>query len=183
MQGARGNLSGAAWIIHAALFLLLGQAASAADHRVETVAGTLIVPVDSNWVELKELPQGLEDAVGFRIGDGSLMQWLFVPGNQAPAGSGASGNLRILTMQLRRMLEEQNAEMGDDLLTLSGGSVKGYYVRATDPNPKSGEWKYTYAGWIAVGEFPVMFNIVWNQGGQAAADRALAAVKNLRLAR
>jgi hypothetical protein len=158
-----------------------GGPASAADHRHKFQDGTLIVSVDSTWNEVKDFPEDVIDAVGFRVGDGSLMQWLLQPGSGAPAGSGAGGNLRIMAMQLKRMLEEKTSDISDALLPIGGSGVTGYYVRAVDPDPGPDEWKYMYTGYVAVNDVPIMFNIVWNQGGQAAADRALAAVKTLRL--
>jgi hypothetical protein len=169
----------------AALVLWTGNALAVEFKLPTTLAGTLVLSIDANWKRLPEedLPEGFEDAVGFRIGDGTTMQWLLVPQNSAPPGSGSAANLRMLTLDMKRMLASQDALTSEDLLTLDGPDIRGFYIRATDPHPKAGEWKYMYTGWVAVNEFPVMFNIVWNTGGQTAADRALAAVKGMRRTR
>lgn len=167
----------------ALLAMLFAAAVLAADHKMDTAAGKLIFNVDANWTLAPEGSQEFEDAAVFRVGDGSTMQWLVAPANERGRGMGAGGDVRGLTQELSEFVKEQGGEISGGLITLEGARAKGYYVKAVDPAPKPGEWKYMYTGWVSVDSHPVMFNIVWNAGGQSSADRALESVKSMRLQR
>jgi hypothetical protein len=157
--------------------------ALAADHKLETVAGRLIFNVDANWTLVDELPEDMEGAVGFRVGDGSSMQWLVSPANEHGQALKSAADVRELTLYLREEVESQGGEIAGGLVPIQGPRARGFYLKAVDPAPGPGEWKYMYTGWVSVDSHPVMFNIVWNAGGQSSADRALESVKSMRLQR
>jgi hypothetical protein len=169
----------------AAGLVLTGLAAPsvAVERKLDVAAGTLVVDVDANWQPANDMSSEVSDvAVGFKLGDGSTMRWLFAPANDAPAGSGKPAQMRELTLALKEELAKQNAEFrGDGLLEIRTDHAIGYYVDAVDPRPKPGEYEFMMTGWVAVDSFPVMFNIVWNRGGERAAQRALDAVRGMRL--
>jgi hypothetical protein len=176
--------TGLARIICAAIvaFLTLAPSqASAAERKFPVAAGTLVVQVDPNWDNATDIPEELEGAVGFVLGDGTMMRWLMLPGNDMPPGSESSSDLRMMTNDLRRGLEKHSFDVSPDLISIEGPYVRGYYIRASNPNRTARGYRYVYTGFIAVNNFPVLFNIAWNSGGQGAADRAIAAVKNLRV--
>jgi hypothetical protein len=179
MEGKRSRATG--WLMGT----LLGftTVIFAADYKVDTVAGRLVLNIDVNWSLVDNMPEGMEGAVGFRVGDGSTMQWVFTPANEHGVGMGAGADMRELTMELKEMLEGEGGIISDGLQSIQTDRVRGFYVRAVDPAPRPGEWKFMYTGWVAVDSHPVMFNIVWNQGGQSSADRALASVRTMRLER
>jgi hypothetical protein len=169
------------WLL--GISLLLASALMAADHKMDTVAGRLVFNVDANWSPVDDFPEEMEHAAGFRVGDGSTMQWLVAPANELGRGMGKGADVRALTMELKEMLEADGGVVSDGLQTIQGERAQGYYIKAVDPSPRPGEWKFMYTGWVAVDSHPVMFNIVWNAGGQSAADRALASVRSMRLQR
>lgn len=175
VRRARGWLLG--------MSLLITGAVTAADHKMDTVAGRLVFNIDANWSLVDDLPEGMEDAAGFRVGDGSTMQWLVAPANEHGRAMGSGGDARDLTLELKEMVEGEGGVVSGGVQAIQGERARGYYIMAVDPAPKPGEWKFMYTGWVIVDSHPVMFNIVWNAGGQSSADRALASVRSMRLQR
>ena len=169
------------WLLGVAL--VFSQAALPADHKMDTVAGKLVFNIDANWSLVDDLPEDMEDAAGFRVGDGSTMQWLVAPANEHGRGMGSGGDARELTLELKEMVEGDGGIVSGGVQTIQGERARGYYIMATDPAPRPGEWKFMYTGWVIVDSHPVMFNIVWNAGGQTSADRALASARSMRLQR
>lgn len=163
--------------------LAFSNAAVPADFKLDTVAGRLVMDVDVNWTVVEELPEGLEGAALFRVGDGHSMQWLVAPANARGIGLGAGGDVRALTLALKEEIENQGGEVVGGLQAINTDRVRGFFVKAVDPSPGPDEWKFTYTGWVAVDAHPIMFNIVWDPGGQTSADRALATVRSMRLQR
>jgi hypothetical protein len=163
--------------------LAFGTLALAADHKIKTVVGRLVLNIDVNWTLVEDLPEGMEGVTMFRVGDGSTMQWLIAPANERGIGQGASGDVRDLTLTLKEEIESQGGEVVGGLQSIQTDRVRGYYIKGVDPSPGPDEWKFVYTGWVAVDAHPVMFNIVWDPGGQSSADRALASVRSMRLER
>ena len=167
----------------AAMLLGIGDAA-AVDRRYTTPIGVVIVDVDVNWTEMRSLPDGIE-GIGFEVGNGTVMQFMLGFLDDLPPGSANAGTLRQLTNDLRRSEAEDKVIVSDELMSVSGPDFTGYYYLATSPAavPAPGDYKHMYTGFIAVGSDPLMFTIAWNAGGKPAADRALAALKRLRVER
>jgi len=172
-----------AFVLSAIAALSLGSpAVLAGDQTWEVGNDALIVSIDGTWNEV-DVSSADPDAVGFQAGN-QLMQWLFVPTTNDSGKKVSEQALRMQTQDLRRELKSQGGEVSDDLLELSGGQVQGYYVKGVDPKAGSDEWEFAYAGFVLVnGKVPVMFNITWDKGGEGAANRALAAVRGMRLGR
>jgi hypothetical protein len=169
------------WLLIASL--AFSSAAIPADFKIDTVAGKLVMNVDVNWTLVEDLPKDMDGITMFRVGDGSSMQWLIAPANSRGIGLGAGGDVRDLTIELQEELESQGGVIEGGLQSIQTDRVRGFYIKAVDPSPGPDEWKFTYTGWVAVDSHPVMFNIVWDPGGQTSADRALATVRSMRLQR
>jgi hypothetical protein len=168
-----------AWAVIATLLV---PAAFAGNQLYPVGDDVLIVDIDGNWEEL-DVTDMDRDAVGFALGN-DAMRWLFVPTSNRGNALVKSADLKIHTRDLRREIESQGGDASDELFDLVGSQVEGFYLKGTDPSPGADEYKYMYSGYVLVGgRIPVMFNIVWNGGGVGAANRALAAVRNMRLAR
>ena len=163
--------------------LALSPAALPADFKIDTVAGRLVMNVDVNWTLVEDLPEDLEGTTVFRVGDGSSMQWLIAPANARGIGLGSGGDVRDLTLALKEEVEGQGGVVAGGLQAIQTDHVRGFFIKAVDPSPGADEWKFTYTGWVAVDSHPVMFNIVWDPGGETSADRALATVRSMRLQR
>ena len=51
-----------------------------------------------------------------------------------------------------------------------------------DPaNPKPGEFTFIYAGPLAIDKRAYVFQILWNAGGETAANKLHAALKSVRI--
>lgn len=168
-------------VLSAIAALSLGSpAVLAGDQTWEVGDDQLIVSIDGTWIEV-DVSSADPDAVGFQAGN-QLMQWLFVPTANDSGKKISEAALRTQTQDLRRELKSQGGETSEDLLELGGGQVKGFYVKGVDPNAGSDEWEFVYAGFVLINDkVPVMFNITWDKGGEGAANRALSAVRGMRL--
>ena len=119
--------------------------------------------------------------VTFSGTDASKMRVMLVPLPPNPNFTGDDGNLRILTRNMARELEASGGEVNHDQLAIQGTHVRGFYVKGVDPKPKPGEFTFIHAGMLAIGSRPYVFQILWNTGGEAAAGKALAALKTVRI--
>ena len=174
-----GRVSGIACLL--AMSLASGRA-TASERSYETPLGTVFVDVDSNWSAMRTLPNGIE-GIGFEVDGGKVMQFMLGTVEDMPSGVLDAGTLRRLTNELRRSDEADQLEVSEEILTLSGRGLRGYYYLATNPAaiPAPGDYKNMYTGYISVGPDALLFVIAWNEGGKSAADRALTALKRLRI--
>jgi hypothetical protein len=165
------------WIVVATLSLW-SPAGIAGDQTFEVGEDLLVVGIDGNWEELdaSDISPG---AVAYEIE--GVMRWFFEPHPRQP-GKISNGELRMLVQDLRREIESQGGETSGDLQEINGGNAIGYYVRSIDPKVAATDFKYQYIGYVVVGQtIPLEFSILWSKGGESMANRALAAVRSMRL--
>jgi hypothetical protein len=157
---------------------LWSPAGIAGDQAFEVGEDLLVVDIDGNWEEL-DASDISASAAAYEVE--GVMRWFFEPHPRQP-GKISNGDLRILVQDLRREVVSQGGEISGDLQEISGGNVIGYYVRSVDPKLGASDYKYQYIGYVVVGQaIPVEFSILWSRGGDSQANRALAAVRNMRL--
>jgi hypothetical protein len=172
-----------AWMrVGIATLFLAASAAFAGDVKYDVGDQVLVVNIDGNLdeVDVTDLDR---DAIGFQMSNG-MMRWLFVPTANSRGKKISESALRTQTNDLRREIQSQGGEASEDLLEIKGGQVSGYYIKGIDSDAGSDEWEFVYTGFVLVGEtLPVMFNIVWDKGAEGAANRALSAVRGMRLAK
>jgi hypothetical protein len=99
-----------------------------------------------------------------------------------PPGSSEQGKLRAVTLRMAGELAKQpNSEVSKEPTSFEGATAHGHYVTGVDHAPKPDEYKFIYSGFVGTGDQPFMFNIVWNDGGEASAKAMLESVKGLRI--
>jgi len=155
---------------------------ASAEKRFTLPSGeALVIRWNASWAEMAAPPGAPDGAVAFSGPDASKMRATLVPMPPNPNFTGDIGNLRILTRNLVRALEESGGEVQSEQLSIDGPNVRGLYVKGFDKAPKPGEFAFIYAGPLVIGSRPYIFEILWNTGGEAAANSALAALKTVRI--
>jgi hypothetical protein len=156
--------------------------AATTEKRFALPAGqTMVIKWSAGWADIAPPTGAPVGTVAFSGPDASKMRAMLVPMPPDPNFTGDSGNLRIVARNMARELEDSGGEVDHEQKPIEGANVRGFYVKATDHKPKPGEFSFIYAGPIAIGTRPYVFQILWNAGGEAAANNALAALKTVRI--
>jgi len=142
---------------------------------------TLVMKWTAGWADIAAPAGSPAGTVTFSGPDPSKMRVMLVPLPPDPNFTGDAGNLRILARNMARELENSGGEVDHEQKPLEGTNVRGFYVKGVDHNPKPGEFTFIYAGPLAIGSRPYVFQVLWNQGGEAAANNALTALKSVRI--
>jgi hypothetical protein len=170
-----------------ALFAVLPLAGAAdkvapAEKRFALPGGeTLVIKWTAGWTDIAPPPGTPAGTVAFSGPDASKMRVVLVPMPANPNFTSDEANLRTLAANMARELEKSGGEVSHEPLALEGKGVRGLYVKGIDHHSKPGEFSFVYAGPLAIGARPYVFQIVWNEGGEAAANQALAALENIRI--
>lgn len=160
---------------------LWSPAVPAGDQKFPVDDGVLIVDIDGNWEEL-DTSEISDRTIGYELT--GVMRWIFEPHPKLGRTTITTSELRVLAQDLRREIKAQGGESSDDLYEIEGKDVRGYYVRGTDPKARTGDYRHMYVGYVVVGDsLPVEFSILWMNGGESAAKRAVNAVRGMRLGR
>ncbi len=168
---------------------MVTAAAVAADKRISLPTGdTLTI---SGWrdgwvvgIAPDDSPAG---SVVFHAADPTKWRAMLAPMPANPALTGDVGNLRIYVRNMARALENGGLVVEHEQKAIDPSGVRGFYVKAHDPNPalhaKSKEEMYQdgYTGALTVGSKPYLFEIAWNQGGEAEANAVLGLMKAMRM--
>lgn len=155
-----------------------------AEKRFTLPAGeVMVIKWSAGWADIAA-PQGSPaGTVTFSGPDPAKMRVMIVPLPPDPNFTGDIGNLRILARNMARELENSGGEVDHEQKAIEGPNVRGFYVKGIDHTPKPGEFSFIYAGPLAVGTRAYVFQVLWNAGGEAAANNALAALKSVRIER
>lgn len=155
---------------------------AAAEKRFALPGGqTLVIKWSAGWADIA-VPVGAPvGTVTFGGPDASKMRVMLVPLPPDPNFTGDPGNLRILARNLARELEDSGGEVNHEQQALEGPNMRGFYVKGIDHKPKPGEFSFIYAGPLVISAKPYVFQILWNAGGEAPANAALAALKTVRI--
>ena len=162
--------------------------AAAADKPASTekrftlpAGGVLFIRWNSSWTDIAAPTGSPDGTVTFAGPDASKMRVMLVPLPPNPDFTGDDGNLRTLTRNMAHELEDSGGEVNHEQLAIEGPQVRGFYVRGIDHKPKPGEFTFIYAGPLSISSHPYVFQILWNAGGEGAANNALAALKTVRI--
>jgi hypothetical protein len=163
---------------------LLGAAdkPAPAEKRFALPAGqSLVIKWSAGWTDIAA-PAGVPaGTVAFSGPDATKMRVMLVPLPPDPNFTGDAENLRTITRNMARELEESGGAVNHEQLAIEGPNVRGFYVKGIDHKPKPGEFSFIYAGPLAIGSRPYVFQILWNAGGETSANAALAALKTVRI--
>jgi hypothetical protein len=163
-------------------FAFAADKQSSAEKRFALPAGeSLVIHWNATWKEASPPAGSPAGSVAFNGPDAAKMRVLILPLPPNPNFTGDTGNLRILTRNMARELEESGGEVNPDQLAIEGQNVRGFYVKGIDHKPKPGEFSFIYAGPLSINSRAYVFQILWNTGGEAAANAALAALRTVRI--
>jgi hypothetical protein len=181
MPRAQGWLLGIVFTAFTGLAPAADKAASA-DKRFTLPAGeSMVIKWNASWTEVSPPAGSPVGSVAFNGPDAAKMRVNIVPLPPNPNFTGDTGNLRILVRNVARGLEEVGAEVNHDQMPIEGQNVRGFYVKGIDHKPKPGEFSFIYTGPLFISSRAYVFEILWNTGGEAAANVALAALRTVRI--
>lgn len=165
-----------------ASFAAAADKPASAEKRFALPGGeSLVIKWSAGWAEIAAPSGAPAGTVAFSAPDSSKMRVMIVPMPPNPNFTGDTGNLRILARNVARELEESGGEVNHDQLAIEGPDVRGFYVKGIDHKPKPGEFSFIYAGPLSISSRLYIFEILWNTGGEAAANNALAALRTVRI--
>ena len=172
------------------LMAMLATIASAADQRFKMEGGdTFVINAGPDWVVGDVVPESLFGTLTLHGTDKTLWRLTVSPLPPHPTLTGDTGNLRIYVRGMSRGLENSGAQVDAEQKTLDGANARGFYFKARDTRPKTkaqirqtgGNYTDTYVGALSISSRAYLFEVVWNKGGEAAANAALAALKTARI--
>jgi hypothetical protein len=164
--------------------------ATAADKRFKLEGGdTLSINAGADWVVGDILPDSPFGTLIIHGADKSLWRLTLAPLPPHPTLTGDTGNLRIYVRNMSRAMDNGGVQVDEEQRPLDGTNARGFYFKARDSRPKTkaqikstgGQYTDTYTGALSISSRAYLFEVVWNQGGEAAANAALAALKTVRI--
>jgi len=163
-------------------FAVAADKPASATKRFNLIGGqVMVIQWSAGWADIAA-PAGVPDgSVAFSGADPSKMRVLIVPLPPNPNFTGDDDSLRILARNMARELEQSGGQVDHEQQPIEGPDVRGFYVKGVDPKPKPGEFTFIYAGPLSIASRPYVFQILWNEGGEKAANTALAALKSVRI--
>jgi len=162
----------------------LAAAAPPANSTKTLAVGSASVVLDwaPGW-EVETNAEGLPpSSTAFRGAGPMTMQALLTTGPMKDEISTDEG-INKLVGDMATRLEGQSVEKKIEVQRIAGAAAHGYYVCATDRAPKAGEYKYMCQGVLKVSETPFVFTLLYNDSGKGDADKVIAAMKTLQLAK
>jgi len=181
MPRAQGWIWGVVFTAFAGLAPAADKAPSA-DKRFALPAGeSMVIKWNASWKEVSPAADSPLGTVSFNGPDSAKMRVNIAPLPPNPNFTGDIGNLRILARNMARELEESGGEVDLEQVPIEGQNVRGFYVKGIDHKPKPGEFSFIYAGPLSISSRAYVFQILWNTGGESAANAALAALRTVRI--
>ena len=177
-------------IVLGLLVACLATAASAADKRFKMEGGdTLVINAGADWVVGDVVPDSLFGTLTVHGTDKTLWRLTVSPLPPHPTLTGDTGNLRIYVRTMSRGLENGGVQVDGEQKALDGATARGFYFKARDTRAKTkaqikqtgGDYTDTYLGALSISSRAYLFEVVWNKGGEGAANAALAALKTVRI--
>jgi len=122
------------------------------------------------------------ESAAFNTADATKLRALLSTGPMRKEISTDEG-IREIAADMAVKLESQSVEKKIEVQRVEGEHSRGYYVCATDRAPKAGEYKYMCQGMASVDGTVIVFTVLYNDSGMAEADKVIAAMKTLQIAR
>jgi hypothetical protein len=177
-------------IILGLLLAAFAVAATAADKRFKLEGGdTLSINGGADWVAGETPPDSPFGTLMIHGTDKTTWRLTLAPLPPHPTLTGDTGNLRIYVRNMSRGMDNGGVQVDEEQKTLEGVNARGFYFKAHDSRPKTkaqikatgGDYTDTYTGALSINSRAYLFEVVWNKGGEAAANAALAALKTVRI--
>ena len=172
------------------LLMVFATAATAADKRFKLEGGdTLSINAGADWVAGDLLQDSPFGTITIHGADKTLWRLTLAPLPPHPTLTGDTGNLRIYVRNMSRAMDNGGVQVNEEQKALEGTNARGFYFKAHDSRPKTkaqikatgGDYTDTYTGALSINSKAYLFEVVWNKGGEAAANAALAALKTVRI--
>jgi hypothetical protein len=157
------------------------SASEATSHIALPGGDELWLSIPTAWNEKFEPPkENMPPSVWLTPRQGASFNVLITPLSGTAVGAAMSDDnrLRAIVTSAARNALAQSVEMTIPVHDLTGPSVHGFYLFATDRAPKPGEWKYLTQGMVNINGAPFAFTILTNDGQETVAKTALELIRN-----
>jgi hypothetical protein len=157
------------------------SALAATSHVALPGGDELWLTIPAAWNEKFDSPQkNMPPGVWLTPRQGASFNVLITPLSGTAVGAAMSDDnrLRAIVTSAARNALAKSVEMTIPVHDLTGPSVHGFYIFATDRAPAPGEWKYLTQGMINIDGAPFAFTILTNDGQEAVAKAALELIRN-----
>jgi hypothetical protein len=164
--------------------------ATAADKRFKMEGGdTLSIKGGEDWVVGEQIEDSPFGTITIHGADKALWRLTIAPLPPHPTLTGDPGNLRIYVRNMARAADNDGAQVNYEQKTIEGASARGFYFKAQDSRKKTkqqikaagGDYTDAYVGALSINSRAYLFEVIWNKGGETAANTALAAIKTIRI--
>ncbi len=170
------------------MLLLAGSIAWGADPqpaspavKVLTVGGaSLSLSWDPKWIVSDSAPDA--DSTEFHTSDPLQMSVQLSVG-QIPAGAKPEAFRSYVMDKASQEFLQQSVEKSLDVKPIGSGELRGSKVCATDRAPKPKEYKYVCQGVLTGGDAAVIFTLLYNDSGKAAAEKAASALEGVQFSK
>jgi hypothetical protein len=149
--------------------------------KVLTVGGaSLSLSWDPKWIVSESAPDA--DSAEFHSADPQQMSVQLSVG-QIPAGAAPEAFRSYVMDKASKEFLQQSVEKSLDVKSFGSGELRGSKVCATDRAPRPKEYKYVCQGVLTGDDTAVIFTLLYNDSGQATAEKALAALEALQFSK
>jgi hypothetical protein len=177
-------------ILFCLLLAMAGVGAQAADKSITLDTGdTFTISWGADWVVGVNPPNSPAGTLSITGSDAKLWRITVGPLPPHPTLTGDAGNLRMYVRMMARGMEDSGIEVNPEHKSIEGRNARGFYLKVHDGRKKTpaqirkagGLFTDAYLGALSIGDRPYLFEVSWIQGGESAANAALAAVKTIRI--
>jgi hypothetical protein len=148
--------------------------------KVLTVGGaSLSLSWDPTWIVSDS---AVADSAEFHAADPLQMSVQLSVG-QIPAGAKPEAFRSYVMDKASQEFLQQSVEKSLDVKPIGSGELRGSKVCATDRAPKPKEYKYVCQGVLTGGDAAVIFTLLYNDSGKAAATKAASALEGLQFSK
>ncbi len=149
--------------------------------KVLTVGGaSLSLSWDPKWIVSESTADA--DSAEFHSADPLQMSVQLSVG-QIPSGATPEAFRSYVMDKASQEFLQQSVEKSLDVKPIGSGELRGSKVCATDRAPKPKEYKYVCQGVLTGGDAAVVFTLLYNESGKAAAAKAASALEALQFSK
>jgi len=145
-------------------------------------AGSLTIEVNDRWIETSA-PAGPPGTIAFRLKEPLRLLFLVSPLQIRRPEPLRDSDVKNIVAGEARQLQEQSVEDTLDVRAIAGRQARGYQFHATDRAPGPEEYRFVYQGTVLLDSLMVTFTILYNEGAEDDARRALDAIRDLTFTR
>ena len=164
------------------LSLIFSAAALAGDATIERTYtfsghGALILHLPTGWNDrVRQHPGDFPPTITLSGFEGSPFVVMITPlwaKSGAATDFGTPKAIRGIVERAAHAAEPESVEGRLSIVTTGGGNGPGYYFKATDRDPKPGEFKYMTQGAMRIGELVCTFTVLSDDPKSVATNKTL----------